>query len=255
MMKTKTIMMSCMVALGTVLASCSSTEADEQPKANFGSIKMGVKASTSFTRAVNESDYANTGEYTVEIWNSENSKVYSELYKNLPNSINLPNGNYTLKACYGTEEVASRNTFYVYGEKNFAVNANDQELEVDCYPTCGKVRTYFDKSMADYFSSYSVAYETKALAGGNVLCSATDTEPWYLKLDKEGEIVKATINLTRISDGKSSPVVKEYAMTPGKSWTLNVAPKNDNGVLGITITIDESTEDINKDIIVPSDWI
>ncbi len=262
MMKTKIVMMSCMLAFGTMLVSCSSdTEISEQSKTGLGSISLKATANTSFTttsRALTESDYANTGEYMVEIWNSEDSKVYGDLYKNTPNSINLPNGNYTLKVFYGTEEIASRNTLYVYGEKNFTVNADNQALEINCYPTCGRVKAYFDKTMADYFSSYSVVYETQALTatGATAAWSATDTEPWYLKLAQEGEMVKATIYLTRTSDGKSSTVAKEYAMLPGKAWTLNIAPKNDNGVLsGIIITIDESTEDIEQNIVVPSDWI
>ena len=75
-------------------------------------------------------------------------------------------------------------------------------------------------------------------------------------LKPEGEMVKATIHLTRKDDGTSSQVVKSYSgMKPNQSWTMNIAPHDDNGSLGITITIDESTEDVIHDIEVPSDWI
>ena len=51
-------------------------------------------------------------------------------------------------------------------------------------------------------------------------------------------------------------MVKSYSgMKPNQSWTMNIAPHDDNGFLGITITIDESTEDVIHDIKVPSDWI
>ena len=112
--------------------------------------------------------------------------------------------------------------------------------------------------MANYFTAYSITYETETLsaAGATVNWTQTNTDPWYVKLKAEGEEVKATIHLTRKDDGTSSQVVKSYSgMKPNQSWTMNIAPHDDNGSLGITITIDESTEDIIHDIEVPSDWI
>lgn len=111
--------------------------------------------------------------------------------------------------------------------------------------------------MATYFSNYSVIYETEALkaTGSTAIWQKDDTDPWYLKVNEKGESVTATISFTRLSDGKSASVEKTYTLAPGKSWTLNIAPQDNNGSLGITVTIDESTDDEEIDIEVPSEWI
>lgn len=111
--------------------------------------------------------------------------------------------------------------------------------------------------MATYFSNYSVTYETAALSedGSTVVWQKDNKDPWYLKVKSEGETVKASINFTRISDNKSATVEKTYTLSPGKSWTLNISPQVNNGDLGINVSIDETTDDEEIDIEVPSEWI
>ncbi len=256
-MKTlKTVLLTCTAGASLMLAACTSSDAENQPKADFGTVRLGVDASASFTRAVTESEYANTANYTVSILNSEGTDAVEPfLYGDHSGVINLPNGSYVMKAEYGEESVASRDEFYVFGETNFAVNGEDVRVNVDCYPTCGKLVTYFDKAMAEYFTDYYVIYETEALGGANVAWTKDDEEPWYVKLNESGEVVKATIHTVRKSDGAEGTVEMQYAMSPGKSWTMTIAPKDGSGSLSLTITIDESTNDIEKDIWVPSDWI
>ncbi len=263
-MKTKkTFLMSCMLGASLLLGACSS-EQENLPKSDFGTVSFGVEAKAGFTRAVNEADYANTDNYTVEILNNTGTPHTPPFqYGERENSYDLPNGSYTMKAYYGTESVASRDEFYVVGETPFVVNGEGKtentsplQINVDCYPTCGKVVTFFDNaSMDEYFSDYYVEYETEALGEDKAMWAKNDVEPWYLKLNPEGEVVKATIHVTRKDDGKTDVISKTYAMTPGKAWTMNIAPKDGSGSLTLTITIDETTEDHELDFTVPSDWI
>lgn len=250
--------MSCLMGIGALLASCSSGADEDMVGAGSGNIRFGVSSYTAFTRALNETDYTNTGNYTVEILQEE-KVIESFLYKDRADSYSLPNGNYILKAFYGEEKAASRNEFHVEGTKSFSVEGNkgDAAVSVDCYPTCGKAAVIFADNMADFFSEYYVVYETEAVKaeGGNVTWGKDDTEPWYLKLNSKGETVKATIHLTRADNGTTSSMEKKYDMKPGKSWTMSIAAKDGSGGLGITITIDESTTDHVEDITVPSEWI
>ncbi|MDO4164948.1 MAG: DUF4493 domain-containing protein [Bacteroides sp.] len=256
----KSTIMSCMIGASLLVCSCSSSEDASMLEEGTGTIQLSVKANASFStvnsRAVNESAYANTDNYTVQVLQGE-AEVLSFTYGDRSASIKLDNGNYTLKAYYGTESDASREAFYVVGTTDFVVNGNDQALNVDCAPTCGKMVVDFDSKMADYFSNYYVTYETEALAaaGSTVTWAKDDTDPWYLKLNAAGETVKATVHYTVTSSGKAGSQELTYAMTPDKSWTLHIAPKDGNGGLSITITIDESTTDKPIDIVVPSDWI
>ena len=117
--------------------------------------------------------------------------------------------------------------------------------------------TLDDSQLSEYFSDYSVVYETAALkaAGSTAVWAKGDTEPWYLKVDPKGETVTATIQFTRLSDNKPDSEVRTYTLAPSKSWTLSIAPQDNNGSIDIDITIDESTDDEEIDIEVPSEWL
>ena len=57
------------------------------------------------------------------------------------------------------------------------------------------------------------------------------------------------------SDGSAiTPIEKTYTLSPQSGLTLNVGPSG-AGTIGIEITIDESTNDIDKPIEVPGDWV
>lgn len=247
------------LSMGYFATSCVSEEKDSVLGNGVGTLSLSVTSDTKFqSRAVNESEYENTQEYTVQIIGKESSDIKKEfLYKEAPEKIELENGSYYLKAFYGEESNASQDKFYVEGISSFNIDGNNTSVSVTCAPTCAKVIASFASDMSEYFSDYSVMYTTKALKAESqtVLWTKDNKNPWYLKVDNSGEDVEAVINFTRKSDGKSSSVTKTYNMAPGKAWTLNVKPSVENGNLGISITINESTEDEVIDIIVPSDWI
>lgn len=251
------LLMGCLASICLTTQSCSS--ADEPAyTGSTGNITLSVTAQTAFTKAVDESAYNNVNSYTVQILNDNGTPVQEFLYAEKPEKISLSNGTYTLKAFYGTESDASRDGFYVEGSSNFQVNGEPvQNVSVTCAPTCGKVAVKFASNMGEYFSDYSVVYETAALtaAGSTAVWAKGDTAPWYLKVDPKGETVKASIQVTRVSDNKTATVEKTYEMGPGKSWTLNIAPQDNNGSIGIEITVDESTDDEQIDIEVPSEWV
>lgn len=253
-MNIRNFIMGTAVFLG--LTACSSSQ-DPTVEDGTGNISLGVTTSTAFSRAVTESNYSNVNNYTVQILDDEGKQVQEFQYDEKPENITLRNGSYTLKAFYGAEHEASRNEFYVEGNTPFSVAGDEKKVTVDCYPTCGKVAATFASNMDESFSDYSIVYKTKALttAGKTAVWAKDDKEPWYLKVDKAGETVTATIQVTRVSDSKSATVERTYTLAPGKSWTLNIAPADENGSLGISITVDETTDDEEIDIEVPADWL
>ena len=82
-----------------------------------------------------------------------------------------------------------------------------------------------------------------------------DTDPVYLKVNDK-ESVSMKINLVKLSDGTSSEIDKVYELSPKQAMTLKLAPvvTQDEGQLGITINIDETTNDHEMDITVPGEW-
>lgn len=263
----KLFLVSCMIGVTALISSCSSEEVKNDVLAGQGTISLGMTAGVDFgvtnkSRSVDESEYKNSDNYTVQILKSDGQTVAQEFkYSEKPSTLTLDNGSYILKAFYGTEKTSSRNEFRVEGSTTFTVQSDEQNVSVTCTPTCAKASVVFDEKMATYFSDYSVAFETAALSdiGASVVWAKDDTEPWYLKVAEGGETVKATIKFTRKAEYgtgvASSSVERTYTLAPNKAWTLKIAPSYDSGKLGIAVTIDETTNDKQVDIIVPSEWI
>ena len=262
------------------LASCVSEERDldvpEKTQKQTGTLKLSLNADAAFqtqTRALNEADYRNVANYTVQLINTANQNVLlecrgSELSQNLPKE--LEGGSYEVKAYYGTESAASRNDFRVEGSEVFTIHANDQTtVTVNCLPTCGKVSVVFDSEMATYYNDYSLTFGgTEALNGTTLAWSKTDTDPWYVKLNESGETLTFTVSVTAKDeyahlDGTgakqtSGTATGTFTLARNEGHKITVTPTytpTTEGGLSITITIDESTNDRPVTIEVPVSWI
>ena len=245
------------------LTSCSRDLHEGIVPEEFGTLKLGVATGNGFEkqkgRAVDESAYAKVANYKVQI--KQDGSVVKEFPSaaSLPASIELENGSYTVEASYGSELPKSREVFLSKGSQQVNVQANTQAVQLTCEPTCAKVKVNFGADMDKYFSDYKVSFYTEALKLDAAVWAKGDTDPWYLLVNKAGEEVSAKIELTAkaaytIPGGM---IIRSYTLSPNKGWTLNVNPKYNasNGQLGLTITIDTSTNDHEVDIVVPSDWV
>ena len=224
-------------------------------------VRIELNVDTQFgpeTKAVDENSYKDINTYQIEIRkNDANGEIVKNGLYNTFTEVKLQRGNYYIKAYKGAEHVSSQDEFYAVGSTSFSiVDENPKNISFTCEPTCAKCQVSFDANMDEYFSDYYVTYSTAALGSNPVSSTKTNTAPWYLKVN-DNEEVKATIHLTRKSDGKTNTGEWKYTLSPNKGWTLKIKANNNTseGNLGITITIDEGTNDIPIKIEVPSDWI
>ena len=283
-MRKKSIFLCLAMSLTAVFMSCTAERSiDEQlPKdesSTNGKIVLDLSADARFieqTRAVNEDDYRNTANYTVQLWNNDDpTKLlvdckYSELNDNMPGSFKP--GKYTAKAFYGKDVNCSRNEFYVEGiNENINVAAgNPTKVTLPCTPTAGKLSVTFSSDMATYYNNYEVVFsQAAALAGSSITWSATDTEPYYVKLNAEGETLRYTINLTAKDDyaytdaegnkKTNGSVTKEFTLQRNRAYHLTIKPDytpTGEGGLSIIIEFDEDTNDpIDIPVQVPIDWL
>lgn len=225
------------------------------------------------TRALVESDYKNTGNYSVVVTDANGEEKLnckgSELATMQP--LTLPIGNFAIKAFYGAEHDASRDEFYVLGEVNSVIKADDtKEVEVTCTPTCGRIKVNFSSEMQQYFEDYNVNFTgTKSLGSKKISWLKDDVEPWYVKLEKGGEEisfeVSASMKDAYVNENNQQTTKKsgKFTLARNKAYTLNVNPKYTPGEqpgeveveLSVEIIIDESTNDTEYDIEVPVTWI
>ena len=242
---------------GVTLFSCSSDEAELQFSEGTGYVSLDLNTNTGFqSRAVVESDYQNKSNYTVQIL--KDGKVLDGMqwdYDDMPKDmIELSNGAYELKAFYGDANfTASRNKMYVEGKSTFNINSDQVTATVTCKPVCGKVTVNFDSEMAKYFNDYSITFKTKALGDMNISWAKDDTDPIYMKVENNEQISAKYLLVDK--NGKSTTIDKTYSLSPQKHLIIKVVPTVSSGNLGITIVVDESTNDQNVDIVIPSDWI
>lgn len=243
----------------TLFTACTSDADDVISEAGKGYVSLSVQADAGFqtTRAASE-DYEDVNNYTVQILQGD--KIVGDSceweYSKLPDEIELPNGEYTLKAFYGKDEAVSSTAPYVEGTKDFEVSSNLQNVKVSCKPTSAKVSVEFDEKMDEYFSDYSVSITTKALTKGQTWKKDDSEDIYYLKVE-EKEQIKMEISLTNEETEEPFKSTKTYTVSPGDYKNYTIAPKaseSGNGSLSITISFNDETTGHEVDITIPADW-
>lgn len=263
-----------------LFASCSEHDFDTKPSDNLdksetGKIVLNLNADASFdeeTRALNEADYRNTRNYTVQLLQGTNVlQTWQGPQSDLEFERTIgSNNSYTIKAFYGTEESASRNTFRVEGSTSFILNPDEEKVvNVNCTPTCGKILVKYDAEMAKYYDDYSTEFSgTEALGSQKLPWSKNDEEPWYVKLKESGEEISYTISLKVKEEyvhvdknGNTSTTATasgKFTLKRNEAYKLTVKPhytSNEYGTFTLTITVDETTNDRVVSIEVPVEWI
>ena len=241
-----------------IFTSCSSDTEELLTENGTGFVSLSIQADAGFqtTRAASEA-YEDIDNYTVQIL--QDNKIVGDTckwtYSEIPEEIELPNGNYTLKAFYGADKAVSEIP-YVVGTEDFEVKANAQKITVTCEPTSAKVAVTFDEKMKEFFSDYSVSITTKALTKGQTWEKADSEDIYYLKVD-EKEQISMSISLTNNDTQQEFISKKTYELSPGDYKNYKIAPKESesgDGSLSITITFNDKTTDHEIDITIPSDW-
>lgn len=270
----KTILMTCL-SLGFMglVTSCSSSDAEENSPSNDGAkgqLVLNLAASTEFeaaTRAVNEDDYLNTSNYTIQVLDADGKKAAECTGKDVNVPIVLTKGNYTVKAFYGEiGDGASTDKFYVEGTQAVTVEAaKSVSATVNCVAQAAKVTVNFDKEMKKYLSDYNVAFGGSVAMGADktIVWNKDQTSPIYFQIAEAGEDLDYTINVTCKDDYLLNPqtgaitgsVEKSFTVQRNKSYNINVNLNVTNpGQLELTIEIDESTNDKPITWTVPVEW-
>ncbi len=280
-MKTKNVFLGMLMCSTVGLTTSCLSEVNDlelksgQNEEQKGQLILNLNSSTDFssqTRALNEANYRNTDNFTVQLFNSANQVMLeckaSELNNNLPRTLEI--GSYEVKAFYGNEVAASRNEFRVEGSQTFTIKANQSEtVNVSCLPTCGRVKVAFASDMADYYKDYSVSFGgTQKLGTDKFDWSKTDTEPWYVAVGENGETINYTISVNAKDDyahvdgngvkQTNGTATGSFRLNRNAGYKLNVKPvytSMTEGGLKVVVTIDESTNDKPITIEVPLTWI
>lgn len=246
-----------MIFLGlSGFSSCSSDGDKFLSENGMGVLSFDIDTDISYkTKAVNEDEYQNVDNYIVDILNGGTvTKTFK--YSEMPTKVELGTGEYSIKAHMGEDDPASTTGMYAEGTSSFSIKKGEvTEVAVMCQPVCAKILMEYDPTMGDYFSNYGVEFQTVAI-GTDKKFSLADkkTDPVYLRVSKD-ENIKVFIKMTKKSDGSTAISSTSHKVSPLTALTLKVKPTIVQGNLGITITIDDSTNDKDVTVEIPSDWV
>ncbi|MBM6888743.1 DUF4493 domain-containing protein [Bacteroides caecigallinarum] len=241
---------------GVFLYSCSSDEAELQFSEGTGYVSLNLNTNIGFqSRAVNESDYQNLSNYTVQILKDGNS-LHKWDYNDIPEFTELANNTYTMLAiCGDSTKAVYTDDLCVLGSKSFTVKNDSVNVNVTCKPNSARINIEFDEKMDEYFSDYEVRIKTAAQGGSTYIWDNTTAGPVYFKV-KQNEVVTMTIKLTPKSGVEAdTEIQKTYTLSPADAMKMTLAPVIGSGSLSITITIDETVIEHPVDIEVPSEWV
>ena len=244
------------VLSGVLLYSCSSDEAELQFSEGTGYVSLNLNTNIGFqSRVVNESDYQNLSNYTVQILKDGNS-LHKWDYNDIPEFTELANNTYTMLAiCGDSTKAVYTDDLCVLGSKSFTVKNDSVNVNVTCKPNSARINIEFDEKMDEYFSDYEVRIKTAAQGGSTYIWDNTTAGPVYFKV-KQKESVAMTIKLTPKSGVEAdTEIQKTYTLSPADAMKMTLAPVIGSGSLSITITIDETVIEHPVDIEVPSEWV
>ena len=206
---------------------------DEDAPVETGFLYIAIKPQLGYdngTRAVVPSFYENMDNYTVEIFKDTTlvgTYPASKLFNIQP--LELPQGQYTVKASCGAEHPASRDEILFYGESTCVVSAgNKTHVTITCKTTSTRITVDFKDSFKSFFYDYTISIEgLEALEGKTITWSENDAEPWYVKVKDGGESVKCTVVAKLKEEYVEDPAYeqKEYhtftmELKPGKAYRI-----------------------------------
>ena len=242
-----------------------------------GKLLLSLTPSADFeanTRALNESNYRDQSNYTVELYKNGDETPF-ETFRMSQSGSTLPvtvkKGSYWARAYYGVEHDASRNEFFVEGKSQLVQVNPDGEatIPITCTPTCGKIIVSFDNEMATYYETFNVTFGgTQKLGTNTFVWAANDIEPWYVAVNEDGETINYSIyvkvksqyvyvadNGNKMTEGTATG---SFTLQRNRAQRVTIKPSytpTEDGWLTIQITIDDTTNEKEKTFEVPVTWI
>lgn len=144
------------------LISCSQEEEFGTETSGDGTLSLSVSLSDKInvveSRSLSSSDTANlANDCRVRIYDSKSLIRKYEGLDNVPSSIVLPSGNYSIRVTAGDSTAASFKKKFFEGKENFSISYGKKtEVDVDCRILNTVVTVTWDESLKEAFSDYKV---------------------------------------------------------------------------------------------------
>lgn len=149
------------------LISCSQEEEFGTETSGDGTLSLSVSLSDKIdvveSRSLSSSDTANlANDCRVRIYDSKSLIRKYEGIDNVPSSIVLPSGNYSIRVTAGDSTAASFKKKFFEGKEEFSISyGKNTDVDVDCRILNTVIAVTWDESLTKAFSDYKVTVSSK----------------------------------------------------------------------------------------------
>lgn len=241
----------CIAAAAILLGACTKTEVDGIA-AGEGTLRLNIQTDTRAASAYDPLDFC-----TVRIFSSEGLIRKYESLAELPETLQLLAGTYTIRVDAGDGSVASFTNATYRGEEEFVVAAGgNTEVNVICKLLNARVKVTFDPSLLNKYFAYAVGVgigEKYSSKNGMGLSFSENATGYFLMPEGENRIAWNFAAFTMTGETTEREAIIENVKAGAKYNLTFRYSKDKGGIVDYTLTVDETTDDYDDTIIFTPD--
>lgn len=234
------------------LISCSQKEEFGTEASGDGTLSLSVSLSDKInvveSRSLSSSDTANlANDCRVRIYDSKSLIRKYEGLDNVPSSIVLPSGNYSIRVTAGDSTAASFKKKFFEGKEDFSISyGKNTELDVDCRILNTVVTVTWDESLKKAFSDYKV---TVSSTTGKLVYTkdSIDVSGYFCVPDNNRNIFLEFEGKPLVNEEKF--ILRDTLLTKKSTQYILKYRYNDNYISGggkVDVSVDEDPLDNTK---------
>lgn len=239
----KAMRLSLMLCLCYSLVGLYSCHNDDNGMYNKGKLRFQMEADTTLvnstldksSRSSHFSDFEDPKTYKVVI--SQNSEVVAEFdsYADMPEEIELEEGQYSIEASKGTETTAAFESPYFSGKQDFnIVKDKTTPVEVTASLQNSLVTVDYSKDFIETYKDYTLSFKTNKMELPLIYEKGED-RAMYFQSDAEG--TKLTIGMSLVNVyGKEVEYTATTTIKP-KQWSKLTVSTDGKGLNGIALDV------------------
>lgn len=239
------------------LISCSQEEEFGAETSGDGTLSLSVSLSDKInvveSRSLSSSDTANlANDCRVRIYDSKSLIRKYEGLDNVPSSIVLPSGNYSIRVTAGDSTAASFKKKFFEGKEDFSISyGKNTDLDVDCRILNTVIAVTWDESLTKAFSDYKVTVSSKT---GKLVYTkdSIDAKGYFCVPDYNRNIFLEFEGKPLVNEEKF--ILRDTLLTKKSTLYILKYRYNDNYISGgakVDVSVDEnpldeSSSDVNN---------
>lgn len=239
----KAMRLSLMLCLCYSLVGLYSCHNEDNGMYNKGKLKFQMETDTTLVNSSSDkssrsnhfSDFEDPKTYKVVI--SQNSEVVAEFdsYEEMPEEIELEEGQYSIEASKGTETTAAFESPYFSGKQDFTiVKEKTTPVEVTASLQNSLVTVDYSSDFIETYKDYTLSFKTNKMQNP-LIYDERESRAMYFQADAAGTKLTIGMSLVNVYD-KEVEYTASTTIKP-KQWSKLTVRTDGNGLNGIALDV------------------